>query len=515
MAEQPMPVRAWEDRHRPRFHFVAPAGWLNDPNGMTQWRGRYHLFFQYNPDSPRHERICWGHASSPDLVRWTDEPIALEPGPGPDRDGCWSGVLVDDGGIPTIIYSGHVEGAGQRPCLAVGSPDLRTWRKHPANPVIASPPPGLNLAEFRDHCVWRTDRGWQQLIGAGIRGRGGAALLYTSPDLRSWDYVGPILVGDAEDRTVWTGSVWECVDLFRLDPARVPSPTTTSNHEAAADPAEVEGTDVLVFSAWHDDVTSHSVYALGRFDGRRFVEDSRHHLDYGMNYFYAPQSMRDAAGRRILLAWVQEGRPASAQIAAGWSGVMSLPRLATLGGDGLLRQTPVPELARLRTDGQAYEDVGLQAGDELPLGGGNQLDLEITAWIGEDTEFEVDLLASPDSAEQTRLVVGALPGTQKVALRLDRTASSRDPGVDRRELGGRVPLGAGRRLDLRVLVDRSVLEVFANGCALTARAYPTRLDADRVRLRVGRGQVSLHVHTWRMDSIWGGARSSRPAIVRV
>jgi len=60
--------RAWKDVHRPRFHFVAPGGWLNDPNGVSQWKGVYHLFFQYNPTPPIHHRIHWGHATSHDLV---------------------------------------------------------------------------------------------------------------------------------------------------------------------------------------------------------------------------------------------------------------------------------------------------------------------------------------------------------------------------------------------------------------------------------------------------------------
>jgi beta-fructofuranosidase len=74
-----MEERARADPHRPHFHFVSPAGWLNDPNGVGQWNGRYHLFYQHNPDAAVHANIHWGHASSDDLVHWTDEPIALTP----------------------------------------------------------------------------------------------------------------------------------------------------------------------------------------------------------------------------------------------------------------------------------------------------------------------------------------------------------------------------------------------------------------------------------------------------
>ena len=180
------------DPHRPRFHFTAPRNWLNDPNGLCFRDGVFHLFYQHNPHAPIHGSIHWGHATSTDLVHWADQPIALAPGaPGePDADGCWSGVLVDDAGIPTIVYTG-LRGDQQRPCVAVGSQDLTTWVKDPGNPVIDEPPEGLQLGGFRDHCVWREGGEWHQIIGSGIQGRGGTALLYRSTDLRNWGVPAP------------------------------------------------------------------------------------------------------------------------------------------------------------------------------------------------------------------------------------------------------------------------------------------------------------------------------------
>ena len=177
--------RVEPDPHRPGFHFVPPGGWLNDPNGVGQRDGIYHLFYQYNPHAAVHDRIHWGHATSRDLVRWHDEPVALVPGPdGPDADGCWSGVLVDDDDTPTLVYSGHRHGSLDVMCLARGSADLREWRKDPTNPLLRAPD-WLDLIAFRDHCVWRENGRWRQLIGAGIRGVGGSALLFESDDLRA------------------------------------------------------------------------------------------------------------------------------------------------------------------------------------------------------------------------------------------------------------------------------------------------------------------------------------------
>ena len=118
---------ATNDPHRPVYHFLPPANWLNDPNGLIQWNDQYHLFYQYNPHGPFHATIHWGHAVSEDLVHWQHLPIALAPEPGTaDEDGCWSGCAVDNEGVPTLIYSGNRDRV-QRPCLATSTDDLLTW----------------------------------------------------------------------------------------------------------------------------------------------------------------------------------------------------------------------------------------------------------------------------------------------------------------------------------------------------------------------------------------------------
>lgn len=448
--------RAERDPHRPRFHFTSPGGWLNDPNGLTHWNGVYHLFYQYNPLAPAHHRIHWGHATSNDLVHWTDEPIALVPGSGgPDRDGCWSGVLVDDGGVPTLVYSGR-HGNRELPCVATGSADLRRWTKDPANPVISAPPRDIDATAFRDHCVWREGQVWRQLVGSGIRGVGGTAFLYESDDLRTWRYVGPLLIGDASQNRGeldWTGTMWECVDLFGTD----------------------DDTDVLIFSAWDEGTTHHPLYWTGRYQGDTFTPTALHRLDYGERYFYAPQSTRDAHGRRIMFGWLQEGRSDAATARAGWCGVMSLPRVVTLGADGQLVQAPVPELARLRRD-----HVRVPAGPldntytRLHSVRGDQLDIEITLRLAPDATARLVVRETPDGAERTVVEVSRLP-TGGI-LRLHREASGLDPSLDAEPRHGELPLSGDGLVDLRVLVDHSALEIFANGRPLAARIYPTRPD---------------------------------------
>lgn len=475
-------IRAAACPHRPRFHFTAPAGWLNDPNGLTHRDGVYHLFYQYNPEAPVHHRIHWGHAVSTDLITWRDLPIALSPEPGPDEEGCWSGVLVDDDGVPTLVYSGRRDGR-ELPCLATGSADLTTWRKDPANPVIPGPPTGLDVTAFRDHCVWREQDTWRQIIGSGIRGVGGTALLYESPDLRSWTYLGPLLTGDgagtADRGPLWTGTMWECVDLFRL-------PGSAPSH------------DILVFSAWDEGVTHHPLYWSGHYTADGFTPEQLHRLDFGGRYFYAPQTMLDGSGRRLMFGWMQEGRSDSAAVAAGWSGVMSLPRVLSLRTDGSLYQEPVPEVALLRGPALYDGDVA-----ELSPGviTGDQLDLELDLFLPEESAATLTLRSTPDGQERTTYTLTRRGAVVEIAL--DRQSSSLDSDVDTLPLDGTLPAPADGRVTMRVLVDHSALEAFVDGHPLSARVYPTRADALGVAVGLHGASVSLRA--------WPMAAAARPS----
>ena len=496
------------DPHRPRFHFLAPAGWLNDPNGLTHWAGTYHLFYQYNPYGPVHDRIHWGHATSRDLVTWTDAPVALVPGEaGPDREGCWSGVLVDDDGTPTIVYSGRHDGR-ELPCVATGSADLSTWIREVDNPVIPQTPPGLDVTGFRDHCVWREGDTWRHLIGSGIEGQGGAALLYESDDLRDWRYVGPLVVGDSADGDEgdpdWTGTLWECVDLFR--------PPTDPTHDAAGGASTSTASHVLVFSAWHEGETHHPLYLSGTYAGDTFTPQALHRLDLGGRYFYAPQSFSDDRGRRIMFGWMQEGRPDAAAVAAGWSGVMSLPRQAVLGADGELELAPVDEVASLRGERHDATSGDLTVGEHVELGHGDQLDVELALTLAPDARVAVAVRSTDDAEEVTELQIARGPmGSATATVRLDRSRSSLDADVDATERAGIVPVTTDGLVNIRVLVDHSALEVFVNGRALTARVYPTRPDAVGCSISTPDGGATLvQASSWQMRDIWEEPRALWP-----
>jgi beta-fructofuranosidase len=461
---------------------------MNDPNGLVHWNGRYHLFYQHNPFGPRWGNMHWGHAVSDDLVHWQDLPIALAPTPGgPDQDGCFSGSFVDDGGRATLIYTG-VRGGEERPCLATSDdPDLRFWRKHPGNPVIPEPPPGLDLVGFRDHVVWQEAGVWYQLIGAGIRGVGGTALLYRSPDLHAWEYLHPILTGDrTRTEPFWTGTMWECPDLFPLGDKHV-----------------------LVASIWDDArgdarrTLNHAASFLGTYADHRFAPEAEGILDVG-GHFYAPQTTRDAQGRRLMWGWLWEGRDAAASEAAGWAGVMSLPRVLSLRPDGALGVEPVPELAALRGERRRWKNVALAPGAPVVLDEAAGDCLEIRATFGPSAAVVgLALRRTPDGAEET--IVRYDRGRSLLAL--DCARSSLDVAVDRALDGAALALAPDKPLNLRIFLDRSVIEVFANGrLAITDRIYPSRDDALGVAAFADGAAARLGaLEAWGMASIWDDA----------
>jgi beta-fructofuranosidase len=468
------------DPQWPTFHFLPPSNWMNDPNGFIQWDDTFHLFYQYNPEAAVHENMHWGHAASEDLVHWRHLPIALAPTPGgPDARGCWSGVTVDDAGTPTIIYSGAV-GQRQRACVATSHDGLLTWHKEPRNPVIPEPPPGVDVTEYRDHSVWREPDGWYQLMGAGIRDVGGAALLYRSANLRDWDYLHALSAPQWQDPDgVMACPMWECPDFFALDDQHV-----------------------LIASMWDARRLCYAAAAVGTYADHRFAPRTIRRLDHGDGHFYAPQSTRARDGRRIVIGWVQEGRAVPAQVAAGWSGTMSVPRELTLGQDGWLRIQPVSELASLR--GACVRVAAAEIAPDRPRVlddmRGDALELDVLLEPAPGGRSGLAVRRSPDGSEQTLVIYDAAARE----LQVDRSHASLDSEVRSSTHSAPLDLAPGAPLRVRIFVDHSVLEVFANDTlSVTTRVYPTRDDSVGIALLADRpGARLLQLDAWPMASIW-------------
>lgn len=430
------------------LHVRPASGWLNDPNGPVRWRGRWHLFFQHNPDAPVHGQICWGHASSTDLVSWELGPVALRPTPGsPDAAGCWSGCIVidDDRDHRAVaVYTG-VDATPELGsiCLATSTDDaLERWVKRPT-PVAEAP---SGLVGFRDPFVFNHDGHRYALVGAGHEPGGRpSVLVYGCDDLTAWEPLGVLVDGaDPTAGALAPADVWECPQLVELD-----------------------GRWVLLVSLAGLQHLGRVAYLVGDLrvgpEGPRFVPSAGGLVDHGHD-FYAPAVL--ATPDRVLLwGWSWEDQPEAAVLAAGRAGCLTLTRELSLRGDVLVSR-PVPELAaRHASTTTAVLDPD-HPRLELPRG---PLDLLVALEPGTCLELMASLRL--EHAGDTFRVGKAV----------------HDP--HRQTWDTSVPGGRGDDVHLRVVVDDQIIEVYlADGPTFTERVPTTRHDL-RLLSPTGRGEV--------------------------
>jgi beta-fructofuranosidase len=305
---------------RPAFHFVADSGWINDPHGITVKDGKYHLFYQYVPDSTTWAPNChWGHAEGSDLFSLEQLPVAIAPGDG--DEGIWTGSLVtDDNGKTRIFYT-----STSRPNIGIGrirvaSPVDESWIEWTKGDFVADVPDGLDIIAYRDPFLVKEATGWRMFVGAGSSDGTAMALSYTSADLEAWEYEGIALQRSTNEREpVWLGALWECPQIF-----------------------DVDGLHLMVSSVWDDDVLHYAGYAMGGYADGQFEAESWGRLTYGPSY-YAPSFFRDAQGRPCLTFWMR----GIADQDAGWASAHSVPHVLTVENNRLI-STPHPDLEKYR-----------------------------------------------------------------------------------------------------------------------------------------------------------------------
>lgn len=464
------------DPLRPQYHLLPAHNWMNDPNGPIFFRGRYHMFHQYNPQAAVWGNMTWAHATSPDMVHWQHGPIALSPTPGgPDRDGVFSGSAVLDKGMPTIIYTGVAPPPAESEatlqdgvhtwrevqCLAVAQDDdLRTWKKR-AEPVIAAPPAELVVTGFRDPCLWREGDHWMLILGSGILHRGGAILLYSSRDLRRWTYLHPLIQGPpGSSKTmnpVDNGEMWECPDFFRLGDKHVLLISTMGKVR----------------------------WKVGTYANRVFTPEKEGVVDWGA--YYAAKTMLDADGNRILWGWITETRPDAELIAAGWAGAMSLPRVLSLNSKNELQMEVAPAVQQLRA---AHTVISHDASPTA-----RQKLLETLRLYDLAAEIKIEFHRK---TEEIEIRLQSESGENFVTISCANNSGGRELRVDKIS----APLSAtgGSPVQLHIFLDGSVLEVFANGTtSLTKRVY--RIPSGPLMLKVVGDAELTSLDVWQITPI--------------
>jgi len=493
------------DPRRPQFHLLPARNWMNDPNGPIYWRGKYHMFFQYNPNAAVWGDMHWAHAVSPDMVHWSHLSVALAPTPGgPDSEGCFSGTAVVHNGTPTLIYTGvqtvpraqatlsdsHNNFRETQLYATSTDPELRTWTKRPM-PVIAAPPNDIQVTGFRDPAPWRepalANGAWLMAVGSGIQGKGGAILLYKSADLQNWEYLhivaGGAATGSNTSNPVDSGNMWECPDLFPLGYKHVLIYSTQGRVQwkvGELDPAE------LIFHEQQSGV-----------------------LDFGS--FYAPKTQLDKQGNRILWGWIPETRPEAEYSTAGWAGLMSLPRVLTLGDDGRLKISVAPAVQKLRKREQKLHLEPAKNGEKQMISRERLQDAcgELLCVVNPGSEpFTLDLL---DTTQRTEAPKDATTAVASQVSLLSIRYSHANPGelvVDRQRIP--IHLATGEPLQLNFYVDGSVIELFVNNqAACTTRFYYPGNKAPEIAVSIT-GNISgiNRLSLWQLSPISSNRLSS-------
>ncbi|MFT3875044.1 MAG: glycoside hydrolase family 32 protein [Propioniciclava sp.] len=474
-------LAARDDRWYPAFHIAARAGWLNDPNGLCYFKGRYHVYFQHNPFDTTWGPMYWGHASSEDMVTWRREPIALAPSIEADQHGVFSGsAVVSDDGLLYVYYTGHrwhdedewSRGATQVQCLATSADGVN----FDVHGVIIDCPEGIT--EFRDPKVWRTGDTWFMVVAARSLAGVGQIWLYTSADMVRWAF-DRVLFEDPDPRA----GMLECPDLFPLGDRWV------LIYSAMSLPAD----------GYRTRNGHNSGYVVGTWaPGEDFVPLTGFSpMDWG-HQFYAPQTFEAPDGRRVVYGWMSAlSVPPATQQADGWCGQLTVPRELFLDADHRLGSRPIAELAGLRTetiDFGAFE-LGVNE-DKVLLADAEAAEIELVVDLAATTSDRVGLSVHKDpDGHATFVCYDDLADRVSIDRRL---AAHGDRGYRS------APHPGGDKLTLRVLVDRGSVEVFAADglAALSSYSFPgegpraVELSSESGTIKVD----SLTVH--RLGTIW-------------
>lgn len=416
---------------RPRFHFTARTGWINDPNGLVYFGGEYHLFFQHNPFSTQDGIKAWGHAVSRDLMHWQQLDDAIMPD---ELGAIWSGSAVVDqqntsglgtkGRPPMVAFytaaGGTTPASAGKPftqCIAFSTDRGRTWAKYAGNPVLA------HIADQnRDPRVfwYAPRRRWIMALYLTGNDYG----LFGSPDLIHWQRLSTVTMPGSS----------ECPDMFELPIDGEPGATR------------------WIF------VGGDGRYFIGSFDGTTFTPEAGPlRVDYGPN-FYATQTWNDAPrGRRIQIAWMAGGQypemPFNQQLTLPFE--LSLRR----NEEGLrMYRRPVRELARLRGKPEQYRNIPLAPGASVTMPAPSDL-------------MEVYLVLQPGASDSVTIQAGSAQVHYSVKH------------ATLHAMGRACPLKLeGGTLSLRLIMDRTSVEVVANegaatfsGCILPTQEKPRLL----------------------------------------
>lgn len=469
------PERYAGDILRPSFHGMPSAGWTNETHGATYYNGKYHVFFQKNPNGPYMSRLNWGHIVSDNLYKWEEDPTAISPEEAYDKKGCWSGcVFTDDeltGGKPNIFYTAVDYG---RATIAQAQPaddDLLTWTKKSSNPVINGRPNGLT-DDFRDCYVFRNGTDLYMIVGSSKNGVGVTTLHKYDKSTKTWSNDGKLFFSGSNANQ--DGTFWEMPNITKIG-------------------------DKWLFTATplNTGVGVRTLYWTGSInaDGT-FAPDSRTPKTVEMagfskdGYGLLSPTIFQKDGKTLMLGIVPDKLPGSENYKMGYAHTYSLPREISLDSKGNLIQKPFSGLTAMRSETSfKMTDFNLSAEKDLDPVKGRSLELSAKFVVG-NGDFGFSFLGNGE--QKVTLVYS--PNTGMLSLDMSGINRIVNDGV----FGGvynyalPTPVAVGEEMTLKVFVDHSIIDIFVNDTyAASVRVFPRDVDALKATAFVKNGSVKM------------------------
>lgn len=462
---------------RQNYHFMPQTGWMNDPNGLIFFRGRYHYFYQYNPYHGFWDCMYWGHAVSEDLIHWEYLPLALAPSERYDdhqRGGCFSGSAIEHDGKLFLMFTGTAnngKGFEQTQCIAYSEDGIH-FEKYPGNPVLQAPE-GIPTDFFRDPKVWKHENTYYMVCGSS-RGGMAQAMLYQSEDMIHWEFFSVL----AESRGEW-GYMWECPDFY-----------------PAGDKY------VLMFSPMGAGERT-SVYLVGDFDYKtgKFTYHTSGEIDWGFD-FYAPQSFLSEDGRRILVGWANAWdwmpfwKDWGPTYKEGWCGFFNIPREVKLTEDNTLKFVPVKELQALREDERSMCEIAVKEKIEISPADGTSFELLMEVDLTKTTADKLCLELRSDGEKAVTLTYNL----KNRETELDRSNSD---GWSTGKTRSCLLLKDRAKMKVHIYIDKSSIEAFTDdyqtnhSCNVFAGE-----QQNRNYVYAENGEVYIkELHTWSLKKV--------------
>ena len=476
---------SYNEPHRPQIHFSPRAHWMNDPNGMVFYNGKYHLFFQYNPDSTVWGPMHWGHAVSTDLVHWEELPIALYP----DTLGTiFSGSAVIDlnntagfgKNAMIAIYTNHsheLEKTGtdkfQTQSIAYSIDEGKTWTKYSGNPVLQNP----GIRDFRDPKVFWYEAGKKWIMTLATLDH---ITFYSSPDLKNWKEESRF------GKEVGAhGGVWECPDLFPLDY----NGQTIWVLLVSINPGGPNG-------------GSATQYFTGQFDGKTFIpyQTDTRWIDYGPDD-YAGVTWSNTSNRKIFLGWMSNWQYANAVPTQVWRSANTVPRdlaIEKVDDKYLLTSLPVKELNILDEHSVVLNDIVVNNYDLTAKTG--KLNGPAKLKLSSEMAASFSITLSNEAGEQ--LIVGYDKAANNFFI--DRTKSGKidfEKGFAAKHTAPR--LSKNENMNMTIIIDNASIELFADDglSVMTEIFFPSQLFSNiKIKSPVDFKIKSLQFN--KMKSIW-------------